>query len=83
MIPRILLHFRIFHRTNPGNLHVSNDSDDLDDSKDEFGFTIAFDTKHVDADDENKKDCDKNGMRILPLLIPEIDSDRSTNDFQR
>lgn len=37
------------------NLHVSDHGNNLDDREHKFGFTITFDAKHVDTDDQNEK----------------------------
>jgi hypothetical protein len=67
---------------NSGNLHISNHCNDLNDGKEKFRFTITFDTKHVDTDDNNKKHRDKNGMVVFLLLVPIVDRNGSSDDLQ-
>jgi hypothetical protein len=73
----------VANETGSENLHVPNHSNNLNDCEHKFGFTVTFHTKQVDTGDENEEYCDEYGVRVVSLLIPEIDSNGSTNYLQR
>jgi len=72
-----IVHRSILHNYS----HVPNTSNDLDDREEKFSFTIAFNTKQVDADNRAEEDGNKYCMVIFALLIPKVDGDRCCNNF--
>lgn len=61
-------------------LHEPNHSNDLDGRKDEFGFTVALDTKQVDYDNHSPKDG--NPSSIGDIGAPIVDDHRSGDNLQ-
>lgn len=63
-----------------GDLHEANDSDDFDDREDELSFTVAFHAKHIDENDDEEEDGDKDGP--CQSLIPVRNGQRRGNNLQ-
>jgi hypothetical protein len=65
------------------NPHISDDGNNFDDSKDELSFTITFNTKQIDTDDDYQEYSDEDGMIVFSIMVPKIDGNRSSNNLQR
>lgn len=67
-------------KTENVDLHEADDGDDLDDGENELCFTVAFDAKHIDGDDDAEEDRNKDspGQRFVP--VP--DGETSSNNFE-
>ena len=63
------------------DLHEPNNSNHLDDREDKLGLTKTLHSEKVNGDDGNQKDCNK--YRMIQVMVPEINSNRSSNNLKR
>jgi hypothetical protein len=63
-------------------LHIPNDSNNFDNAEEELGFTITFHPEQVYCYDDEQEYRDEYGMVVL-FFIPVVDSDGSSDNFQR
>ena len=62
-------------------LHEPNDSNDLDECKDEFSFRVATHTKKIDGHNDDQEDNNPNG--VGGRVAPEADGDGRGDDLER
>lgn len=60
-------------------LHETHYSSDFDNRKDEFGFTIGFDSEEVDHDNGDEKDSHKD--RLAKVFVPVANGKSAGDDL--
>ena len=63
------------------NSHISDDSNNLDNREEKFCFSIPFNTKQVNCDNNDEKNGHKYGMIILAVVGPKVDGNGCCDDF--
>lgn len=62
------------------DVHEADDGNDFEHGKDVFSFSVPLDSKHVDGQDEDEENGDKDASRYG--VVPVLDRERCSNHFQ-